>query len=669
MPLHSRALATLLLALTVLFPLPPGLQPTLHASDQSIYDDGHWLGHSYSWLYWWETNREQYLRRPVVSRDLQLESQRIDLRRQAIDRLGELIREGVHPRIQAAAALSLGRLEDTRHVERLIGMTRHEDDAVRRSAWMALGLIDRGQAREHIRQVLANPDLKEHDTLAWITAIALMRKPELDLLQALYKTVNQDTSAPVSQKALWALRMHHPPELIHLAREVARKTPHVALANEAILVFKHSHDPNDLQFMERAYHTRHPDNRIPEALSQAIKRHTPAVGVLVSPHQYDVSALRSAVAMTFDREDLINERTVRKMRDTLRRTYVRDQRKIPYRYDAMWYPVSHAQWGGTERRLALISLGRIGNYEDTELLIEVLRGQHTYGPPAHLRHHDPSRGYAAMALGLQMRRWRILAPEDLSPEIRRMQRRAVDALAQYAADPNMLPSIRSACMIALGLTNDKAVAPRIIESINISNDHGRLVASFGLVALAMLEDPAAAAVARGLLPSPEKQEQILTEMTPMALEEKVSVGQVLIRRNAALGLALLGDQRSLALLDRHFGREHHSSMAMIRTYKWCQDDSVVHKLLPLLRSEGDPRHATFAAWCVGELYDSSNMPRLTEVLLKDLNYTLPRQTDVYVRNIATQGGWMKKGSLWTYQYHVHANEFLFQILLAKRYLH
>jgi hypothetical protein len=89
--------------------------PVPNAAAQPIAITGdEWLTQWWSWVFWWEANREDFLQSPIASEDYKPASQ------STIDALLDALSEERAGPVQAAAALALGRMEERSAVPRLV---------------------------------------------------------------------------------------------------------------------------------------------------------------------------------------------------------------------------------------------------------------------------------------------------------------------------------------------------------------------------------------------------------------------------------------------------------------------------------------------------------------------------------------------------------------------
>ncbi len=626
-----------------------------------------WLTKWWTWMYWWETNREAYLASPDS-----MPAVDAALKQRAVAVLTESLGPDNPATIRAASALALGRMEVSEATNRLIELTRDQDESVRRSAWMALGLIGDPAARAHLAGAAGGPGMSEHDTLAWIVATGLLRQPDDELLRAMIRLVNQRESAEVARLAMWALRVHDPPGLVEFARAITAETTDPMLCNEALQVLGALGNHRDLQNLGRVYHSSPSDRNVPPALRKIARSYQRPQGIVLR-YGPPLAGMRCAAAVAFNaRREAENEDDfeISVITDTLERSYERIDGK-PWRIDLSWSHGSSAlESGSFELRFGLIPLGRLGHERHARLLVDVLNGVHTTWRNDRRKASDPSRGFAAVALGIYLRR-----QGDGDPRINLDRRKGhdgqrahvrrsgtlwlvQDALARTARNVREPPDLRAACVLALGLGgNAQGVAESIKSAPNSLRGAESLVAGYAVLALGMLGDLDAIGLAGRMLPKPITHVDV-DWIRQNRLGEEVSIGDVIALRAAVLGLGCLGRRDGIGLLHAQFGRDPTTSMELIRSLRWCGDDSIGDVLVNLLDEPDDNQELTsvrlLSAWALGESLDPNEDPRLHAALLKDCNLTLPASS-AFVQNR------MKQSAI--YRYRCYSNEFLFLRLI------
>lgn len=619
---------------------------------EPVYTGREWITEWYSWVHWWELNRGE-----MLSRRLEQAGPADAATKDAVAALMKAMGDDKPAELRGAAALALGRMRARAAVPRLIEMAGDDEAKVRRAACMALGLIGDDDAKAALFDV---GRVRERDTVAWIVAVGLLEDPGGDALRALLKLVDQTRSPAVSRMAMWALRVHNPPGLARAARRVIARSKDPHLVSEAILALGRNPDADDHRLLADLYHDIGQANRTP-AMMAAYEAYRPTPGIVQVTGGPLIVGIRTAPAIAmghfeFPRDDRRGE----VIRDVLRRSYERvpdGERTRPFRTDSCWSHgyVGSLERGGLELRFGLIALGRIGYEQEAELLIDSLQNQHAY-----LARHpsNPSRGFAAMGLGLYVHRTARVAPrpgDDVKrSDIRRTVRRSIDALARVAGDRGEPDNLRAACVLALGMSGD-ANAAKAIREVLKRGDPDTLITGYAVLALGMLHDRATLAVAAGAL-GETADDLDLDHLRGEGFGIDGEMPDLLARRAMVLGLGCLGDAAAIPTLRGQFSHDPYTAVEVIRALRRTGDGAIVSEMAALLDDPGRLDVALLAAWSLGALLGPDDYPRLHRALLLDCNLVFP-----LIVPPGDLAWWMESSPV--HRYRCYTNEFLFKVMV------
>lgn len=176
----------------------------------------------WSWLHWWEANRDLYLRTLQQNRSGQKPDQKAlaALRAQAAAALLAATKSP-HWQARASAALALGCMREAGAFEALTGLAAEDpNETVREIALMALGLLDSGRAE---RFLLGRdyPTVEQRE--AALVAVGLLSKPSPAAVAGLQKVLAGSAVGPATMSA-WALRHQTDPASAASLQEVLGRT-------------------------------------------------------------------------------------------------------------------------------------------------------------------------------------------------------------------------------------------------------------------------------------------------------------------------------------------------------------------------------------------------------------------------------------------------------------
>lgn len=671
-----------------------------------------WLKTRWSWLHEWETHNSQYLLEPsLIIKDqpgeadpktdpkpgqtkaaktkvaarpeiASLES----LHAMAVRSLEAASQRGRPRELRVQATLALGRIGTEAAVDRLMQLLNDQDDNVSETAWIALGLAHTTKARE---KLLDPGTLSSRQTLGWIVAIAMMNKPPDKVMRTLGVLVKQDRDKDVARMALWAMRQHNPPGLLEAARVIADQTIDPIAASEALLILGENRQTTDLATLKGVLLTR---GRGVIKATDAIVRsvNSDSTAVLNNYNGGLLSAVRASSAIALGNylippEDKYSVRA----RETLRKLF--EEPPVPLLPVKGFRFISDYTHSGAvpfEIRMAAASLGRIGYAEDADFLVKVLRTRSLSDYRGRLidAKFFMRRGYAAIALGTYLKRmgdigimmeatdipdpttrsstgdralWANHGPlegED-TDNTRYALRKTLRALIDIASDRDEPYDLRAACVLALGMSNSP---PRAIDIRNILKSPGGqdpVVATYGILALALLGDKDTLDLSAKALKNKPVTMLTADQLIKMSFAQHLSAGQIVINRALLQATGKIESTESVDLTRGQFGQDPWTSRQAVLTLRLLGDLSLVAPLsevvdrYPELQRVHSKRGiqvpakpdagqiTALAAWSLGQLLRPELEDRLAMVFANSSNYTLPLaplMTDAdQVRNVDT----------------------------------
>lgn len=598
-----------------------------------------WIETWWSWMHWWEANQLSLIRPPAFVEPPAA------MRAQAVTALLAAT-ESDRPDLVAEAVLALGKIETneatgaTGVVDRLIELTGHDHAEIRRTAWMALGLVS-GDAAQTFFMEDGRPFSLSHleDLCAWVVGVGLMESPSREVFRLLYRVLTEANALEARRLAAWAMRVHNPPGTIELMLEILHQSEDAQLASEAILAIGQQRSEQQELLLANIFLGIGPGTRLPslDARTSRRGRQPEAVGV------------RSAAALAlgfYDTRDEARRSTARnnlvrpltQMSDPAPRTG--SGRSAPSRasllYDWGWaFGYDGTSQGHTEIRLGLISLGRVGGEDIHDYFFDAMsmRYARQRTVPRRAYAQDPNRAMAALGVGLTARHAtdRALDAPHRRDRIAREQRRPFQRLERYLNDRSEPIDFRAACALALGLSGQASAREILLGTLEDLRPDEALLSSHVLLALGMLGE-------RKMRLAFEGQSSIdpveIGSLRRQALSTGTNRVATLAERARVMGLGLLGERDVAGQLLSAFGQDVFVSQSVVRSLKWLGHYDLTEPLIEVLEHPDGSKWELLAAWSLGELYEPRPISRLNR-LMQDVNFTLPnhrtafRQSEVY----------------------------------------
>ncbi|MEZ6193328.1 MAG: HEAT repeat domain-containing protein [Phycisphaerales bacterium] len=592
----------------------------------------------WSWLHWWETNRELYLRPPLQGEHRQdIDAARFAaLRAEAsAELLKALNDEAVEPRL--AAALALGRLGAPPAegvLEKLQERAGNDpSEQVRLHAVLAIGLIGGEVGEQALRSY--QPETQRLRAAALI-ATGLLSSPNRATLDGL-NTLLDDPSPSIRGAALSALAQQVGRiDTATLVKQI-RRDPSPWLVSRSELTLGGSADETGVQLLIHILADEDQAVQSPLAwglLESVRSEKNKAIGrgsykSWTEAHrrlfEQDPAALGDPADLM---RDQINDpdagtagesspRSARRQAmvlgiEEIYRSRLRSSAAIALGDVGPRPGVVQALQGVLHERdddyntapkcFALISLGRIGAHEGLADLLDVLndRGGRQLKPQKVLE--SPQRGFAAISLGLYARPYQSVQGVSDRPEYEK----AIEMLQARLTDKREKVEVRAACAVALGLAGRTVSLKTLIGEYQAFDETNPLLGGYVLLARAMLGDrnligPVSQAMAR----KPDRD-----EMTDL-----------LARRAAVLALGVSGAGEAIPHLIRFWDESYHVNREVILALSLCGTEGVSIHVIPQINRPDDHLERAYFAEVTGRMLERGAPPILSRCLIGS-NFTM-----------------------------------------------
>jgi len=562
----------------------------------------------WSWLHWWEANRDPYLKTLRQDRDDQRPDQKAlaRFRSQAVEALLEAMRSS-RWQVRASAALALGRMGEQTAAEPLKKLAGEDEvESVRIFALVALGLLDCTPAEQFLL-TRDYPTLDQRE--AALAAIGLMTKPGPDAVVGLQKVLRAAEVGPATIGA-WGLKFQTDPANARFLRGVLDRTRSAWLASEAILALGHAGDVKSVEPLadillatprakllpawqeledrhrdllrivnalkadqigyEKAYEQylktwrewRDSDPNAKGPRRPAEKRDGLPVCIILGVERIYQTRLRASAAIALGRLDHPNSPRALEM-------------ALEQHDD---------EFSDLYKGFVIMSLGQLGDSRALPALGGLLSPTRD-GRVSAAKRDSPLRGYAALALGLYARP--VVTPQG--PQDRPQYDKVCRALAERVADHDERMELRTAAALALGLTGRT-------ENLKLLRQAGRAVRpgqdvliGYMLLGQGMLGDKQIVPPARKFL---------------AVGQDRVDTTGILARRAAVLGLGVLGSPEAVPILMDSWHLSYYVNREVAMAFSLCQVTSVAEPLVKLLKESKNVLEQAYIARCLGELFAS-----------------------------------------------------------------
>ncbi|NLF32647.1 MAG: hypothetical protein GX591_17365 [Planctomycetes bacterium] len=617
-------------------PRPPVPPPTLGAI--SWAKPLRW-----SWLHWWEANRDPYL---VALR--QGDGQRSDpavvdaYRGKAVDALIAAARSG-HPQTRVAVAIALGRIGDPTAYSVLRMLADDPSEPVAMAARVGMGLLDCPEAR----RFLVEPNHPGDRLLeAAIVGYGLTAQDNADAQAGLQRLVGGPAVGQATAAA-WALRCHGGSGSETALHPLLNQTTSVWLASEALLALGQPGRTASVGGLAHLLNQTETGRRLPVWAELQDKHNR----LMMLARRLEAAPQTSDTMYQdyLDRLEAWNQNNPSPMKPSPRiegrqLTVILGVEKI---YQARLRASAAAalgEIGGPAAVAALLealqdddddysdlvkgfvimALGRTGDERALGPLVRLLRGS----PDRRVQmstgdKESPLRGYAALALGLYARP--VATPQGSTDRARYYD--VCQVLAQRLADREETAEVRAAAAMGLGLTGRTEILKLLIPACDTIRSDEEVLVGYALLARAMVGDAKIVAPARQFL-------AVANDRTDMA--------GILARRAGVLAVGVLGRDEGIPILIDTWELNYWVNREATVAFSLCRAYNTTDTFVRLLERADNPLEQAFFVRCLGELFTRERPSRLS-LLTRRSNYT------------------MKNDRLLDFQ--TLANEFLFAYLI------
>ncbi len=251
---------------------------------------------------------------------------------------------------------------------------------------------------------------------------------------------------------------------------------------------------------------------------------------------------------------------------------------------------------------ALISLGQIGAKKGLADLLEVLSDRDGRRPKPQKVLESPQRGFAAIGLGLYARSYD--SPQGLSD--RPGYEKAIELLTERLMDKREKLEVRSACAVALGLSGRTSNLKTLIGGYSTFDDASPLLGGYVLLGRGLLGD------------------RNLIEPVVAAIERKPyhdETTDLLARRAAVLSLGVAGTSESIPVLVSFYDEPYYVNREVILALSLCGAEGVSSQVLPGLTDGENQYERAYMAEIVGRLLSRGEPPALSRFLIGS-NFTV-----------------------------------------------
>ena len=590
----------------------------------------------WSWLHWWEANRDPYLVMHRQVGGVQKPDTTVEQKRkEAVAAALQEALKSASPPVRGWAALALGRTGDPAQVPLLTdSLSGETDETVRCMLLVGLGLAGGPEAEHALATgkyatdaqrlaglagvgLLAKPDgstivgvqaMLQSRNAGWATMAAwVLEHQDIDSAQPLYDVLRKTESPWLASSAILSLGRQRRSEAIPVLAGILLYTPdaqHLPVIStqmgrdghlRALMMARKAQDEASreknaqIPAIEESYRKsveEYKNKWDPNYVAPPMEVHVaPPVIITLGYELTAVSQLRASAAIALGN-----------FSDPAARQALMDA--ITFADIDLWKSYSDLYKGQ-----AIMALGRIADRQGARLLADILQ-QRRIGTFPPLAANSPLRAYAALALGLYCRP----ADDQNSPE-REGYAEICRMLGERYADNQETEEVRCASAMALGLTARTENLRYLQGGFSRLRPAEQLIGAYALLARGMLGDHNIIDLARNLLATDQ---------------QNPDMSGILARRAAVLGLSLLGSEEVIPILCKAWDLNYYVNREVAFSFACLGLTSVADVMVKELKTNpGIPERAYFAR-CLGELYTAERPARLA-LFNNGSNYTIKNQ--------------------------------------------
>ncbi|MGB7158823.1 MAG: HEAT repeat domain-containing protein [Tepidisphaeraceae bacterium] len=605
-------------------PSPPSRPPT----DVDIQEI---LPPRWSWIHWWEANRERYLRSPSQDDDEQKagEAQLQVLRDAAASELPRSIQLNGNASLTAAASLAIGKIHDVARLDALKAVAAEANGApARTAALVAIGLLGTPEAEAAL--VAFKPG-RTDASVAAMAALGLLNEIQPQTLRQLRAATSTEDAA-LATAVCWSLRQHHQKLDATYYRNLLGVNESPWVASEALLGVGKTRDPKSLRALEDVLLGRTSAGTEVKAWQALLQMHA---------DKLRLATMRSNPNYESDYENY-------------KKRYELWEKRNPNRNGKMQGRLAKVQ-GGSEiigpeliqlaalRSSAAIAIGELGEPRGADVLLHFLEpspaedeyliapkgfaimalaaypsdqsrdrfiallGKQEQGGKLRLDgpRDGPLRGFAALALGLYAQPYDT--PQGVADRVNYDW--AIATLAERFEDDAEDQEVRAACALALGLSQRTAVLPVLHRLSSRLAERNRkqdmLLFGYALLARAMAGD-------RNVVEPAGKF--LLTE-------DDTSPNGIMARRAAVLSLGVSRSSAAIPVLTKAWHLNHYVNREVILALRLVGGTSAATPVTQRLRESKDAEERAYMAEALGELLAAEDPTPLSRLTAQG-NYTM-----------------------------------------------
>jgi len=614
-------------------PKPPPTPPTsFYFTHQRIYPP------RWSWIHWWEANRDPYLKIIIQGQARQRPSPEV-LKAYRDKTVAALVKATASPAWEprAAAVLALGRMGETAAqptLERAIG--KDPELRVRLPALLAFGLLDSPAARDlllahdypndtlfeagcgglgllqeaddaKVLETLQKAVTRGKPGLATISAWGLRHRPDAANIKFLTAVLARSKSPWLASEAILALGEQGDPKAVKLLADIllAAKQADSVAAWEAL----RTHDrelgdlkdkgggdlKNDEVERYRQLYKQHSDWRTHGPNPPGPKADGPTMSIKVGIEKVYLARLRASAAIALGKIPHPKAQEV-----LLKVLAVRDD-----------------NYSDLFKGFAIMSLGQMGDKGILPPLLQYLAPRYKDGKRKTVSEVDsPLRGYAALALGIYCRP--KVTPQGQVDPLHYVK--VCEALAERVADREEMLEVRAAAAMGLALTGRTECLRLLHHAKKTATTQDDLLVGYVLLASAMIGDQNILKPARWFLTQ---------------AGDKETTDGILGRRAAVLALGMLNTPQVIPILQEAWHLNYHVNREVACAFALAEAYNVTDPLVDLLRTSQNPLEQAFAAGCLGELFNPQRPQRLAR-FLNGSNYSVRNKKMMPYQTLANE---------------------------------
>ena len=592
----------------------------------------------WSWVHWWEANRDLYLR-PATQAS---HEQDVDptvlaaIRADASVKLIEALQDPqVEPRL--AAALALGRIgapttpgvhEALEHVAE-----KDESELARCYAILAIGMIGDESSETFLSTYKPNTQRLRSTMLL---ACGYLTSPS-DKMQNRLRVFLNDATPMARYAALWALAHQRGGLTEKACLGLMQRDVSPWIVSDAILAAGPLAGDDGARALCAVVSGDQAVNAWPGCRELETIRKAEAMGLTIEAYRYWAGVYRRFMALsptpqgalpqkmrldgsapatdTVDADSPLRQKWLVEFRGLRMVRGISDIYKARLRSSAaIALGAAGDQPGATDALLkllherdngynlqpkcfALISLGQSG---DKSALDDMLLALSNNDERGHRKSQEllssPLRGFAAIGLGLYARPYATSQGSTDRPEYQR----AIDLLLERLLDDREQLEVRSACAVALGLTGRSANLKPLITNYDALDEANPLLGGYVLLSRALLGDrnliePIRAAMAR----KPQRDETT----------------DLLTRRAAVLSLGVSGTSEAIPVLIGYWDEPYFVSREVILALSLCGVEGLTGRILPGVTGNGNQYERAYYAQIVGRTLERHHPPAVSRLLI------------------------------------------------------